>query len=362
MRAHLISFRPIVQLAFAIGVACTGDDAHRLAFAGELDPRFVQEKEKDPGPTQETNSISNSYDPLSVPKVEIEQTLFTIKDAKRDREIPIRVYLPESTKPAAVVLFSHGLGGSRDNSRYLGEHWTGRGYVAVFMQHHGSDESVWKDVPIRQRMTAMRGAADAENFKLRVEDVPAVIDQLVAWNKQDGHPLQGRLDLEYIGMSGHSFGAVTTQAVSGQSFLGRTTFTDSRIKAAIMMSPSAPAIGSADRAFSQVEIPWLMMTGTEDVAPIGNADVESRKAVFEAVPAGDKFELVLDQAEHLAFSDRGIVGITKNRNPNHHRAILAISTAFWDAYLRGDAAAKKWLKDDARKVLDKADTWKSKAP
>lgn len=354
--------RRIVLLALAVGGSGVGVSAHRLAFAGEHNPGYVQENAKEPGPTQEAKSTSESYDPLSIPQVEIEQVLFTIKDAKRNREIPIRVYLPETEKPACVVLFSHGLGGSRDNSQYLGNHWAGRGYVAVFMQHHGSDESVWKDVPMRERLTAMRGAADAENFKLRVADVPVVIDHLKAWNNEDGHSLKARMDLDHIGMSGHSFGAVTTQAVSGQLFFGRTAFTDSRIKAALMMSPSAPAIGSADRAFSKVAIPWLMMTGTEDVAPIGNADVESRKAVYAAVPAGDKYELVLDQAEHLAFSDRGIVGITKNRNPKHHRAILAISTAFWDAYLSDNAAAKKWLKEDARNVLEPADTWKSKAP
>ena len=31
------------------------------------------------------------------------------------------------------------------------------------------------------------------------------------------------------------------------------------------------------------------------------------------------------------------------RNPNHHRVILALSTAFWDAYLRGDAEVLAWL-------------------
>jgi hypothetical protein len=46
------------------------------------------------------------------------------------------------------------------------------------------------------------------------------------------------------------------------------------------------------------------------------------------------------------------------RDPNHHRAILALSTAFWDSYLRGDAAARAWLDGSgARSVLEKADRW-----
>ena len=83
------------------------------------------------------------------------------------------------------------------------------------------------------------------------------------------------------------------------------------------------------------------MTGTKDVAPIGGADVESRLAVFPALPPGGKYELVLDGAEHSAFTDRALPGDSAPRNPNHHRAILALSTAFWDAWLRGDAAARQ---------------------
>jgi hypothetical protein len=67
---------------------------------------------------------------------------------------------------------------------------------------------------------------------------------------------------------------------------------------------------------------------------------------------------VLDGAEHSAFSDRALPGDQGTRNPNHHRAILGLSTAFWDSYLRGDAAARAWLDGSgARSVLEKADRW-----
>jgi len=66
-------------------------------------------------------------------------------------------------------------------------------------------------------------------------------------------------------------------------------------------------------------------------------------------------------AEHSSFSDRSLPGDTGKRNPNHHRAILALSTAFWDAYLQGNAAAKDWLDGDGpRSVLEKQDRWQPK--
>jgi predicted dienelactone hydrolase len=167
-------------------------------------------------------------------------------------------------------------------------------------------------------------------------------------------------------MSGHSFGAVTTQAVSGQSLpVGGARFTDPRIKAAVAMSPSVPASGSAERAFGTVTLPWLLMTGTKDVARIGamtiGGDLDSRLGVYPALPPGDKYELVLHGAEHGAFGERALPGEGRQQNPNHHRVILALSTAFWDAFLQGDAEAKSWLNGEgARSVLEKEDKWQRK--
>lgn len=324
------------------------------AFFCIISPVFAATREGDSG---------TAYDPLLLPdSIEPEMVDVAVSDIKRNREIPIRVYLPASKKPAAVVLFSHGLGGSRSGCGYLGRHWAGRGYAAVFMQHIGSDTSVWKDKPVTGRMAAMQKAADSKNFMLRVDDVKAVIDGLEQWNKTDGHPLAARLDTTRIGMSGHSFGAVTTQVVSGQRLAFGKSLADSRIKAAIAFSPSSPR-GNKDpqKAFGQVAIPWLLMTGTNDIALIGDADLASRLAVYPALPAGGKYELVLDGAQHSAFTDDALPGDTEIRNPNHHRVILALSTAFWDAYLNDSAAAKEWLDGDSpRSIMQEKDRWQGK--
>jgi hypothetical protein len=83
----------------------------------------------------------------------------------------------------------------------------------------------------------------------------------------------------------------------------------------------------------------MLMTGTHDSAVIGNATPESRLTMFPALPTGSKYQLVLDKAEESAFSERALPGDGNRRNPNHHRAILALATAYWDAYLRGDQAS-----------------------
>jgi len=308
-------------------------------------------------------STAQAYDPLAVPaSFEVSTLDLVVRDDARTRDIPVLVYLPASKIPAPVVLFSHGLGGSRTGNAYMGRHWSARGYVAVFLQHPGSDVGVWEPLPPRQRMAALQRAASAENFLLRVNDVSAVLDQLARWNAVDAHPLRSRLDLTRAGMSGHSFGAVTTQAVSGQTAArGLISYTDVRIAAAIAFSPSSPRLGDPKQAFGRVAIPWMLMTGTHDVSAIGDQTVEARLAVYPALPPGSKYEVVLEGAEHSAFTERALPGDSEERNPNHHRAILALSTAFWDAYLRGDGKARAWLDGEGpRSVLESADRWQRK--
>lgn len=323
------------------------------------------------------------YDPLQVKSEKVDTLSLVARDPTRDRDIPLRVYLPrfeedrssgitrelsaDTSIPAAVpvLLFSHGLGGSRDACQYLGKHWSSRNYVAVFMQHAGSDETVWSDVPLRERRQALQRAASRQNSLARTEDVHAVLEQLSRWQNEEGHPLYGRLDTNKIGMSGHSFGARTTQAVAGQRSVRRTDADkfDGRIHAAIMFSPSVPEGMDPKRAFGQVSIPWLLMTGTKDDSPIGNTTPESRLRVYPALPPGSKYELVLHNAEHSAFNDRAgsrLIG-RGTKNPNHHVAIKAISTAFWDAHLREETSARAWLDGPSvHAILDPQDRWQKK--
>jgi predicted dienelactone hydrolase len=205
----------------------------------------------------------------------------------------------------------------------------------------------------------MRRAASAENLKLRIGDIHRVLDELNTWNTLDGHSLAHRLNLEQVGMSGHSFGAITAQAVGGQKLVEDGDLRDPRIRAVVALSPSSPRVGDPATAFASVSIPWLMMTGTKDVVTMFKADLESRLGVYRNLPVNnDRYELVLHEAEHSAFTDVRMAWDRGERNPNHHRAVLAISTAFWDYYLLGNAEAGAWLDgDQVRSVLEKQDAW-----
>jgi pimeloyl-ACP methyl ester carboxylesterase len=164
------------------------------------------------------------------------------------------------------------------------------------------------------------------------------------------------MDLEKVGMSGHSFGAQTTQVMAGQS-AGRISLRDPRVDAAVMMSPSPPARGDAAAAFGTVKIPCLLMTGTLDDSPIGNTTPAERLKVFPHLKEAPAWQVVFDKATHMDFGQReGRV----TKQSRYHRAILALTTAFWDAELKGKPEARKWLNGEAtRKVLVPADRWEN---
>jgi predicted dienelactone hydrolase len=314
--------------------------AARSAFARDYDPTV-------PGP--QSAAADHSYDRV-------------VHDAARQRDIPILIRHSARRMRMPVILFSHGLGGSRHGPRFLQRRWTARGYVTVFLQHPGSDEAVWRDVAPAERMAVLRQAATPAQLYARMRDVVAVLDALALWQAGDEpRPLAAAMDLGRIGLAGHSFGALTTQAVAGQRLppIIPGAWPDPRIKAALILSPSAPARGSAGEAFGQVAIPWMLMTGTHDASPIGPPP--DRRGVFPALPAGRKYELVLDQAEHSAFGDAALPGDRLPRDPRHHRAVQALSAAFWDSTLRGDAAAAAWLDGDGPAgVLAPQDGWARK--
>ena len=198
-------------------------------------------------------------------------------------------------------------------------------------------------------------------MNLRVDDVTDVLDAMAAWASDKESPFYGRIDTNNVGMAGHSMGAITSQLMIGQQRWLSSTKEDKRIRAAVLMSPSSPSLQSAGSAFGAVTTPCLLLTGTRDSLPLfSNQSIDSRRAIFSALPSGNTYELVLHNATHSAFSTRSIRN-DPTPNPKHHRAIEAITTAFWDAYLQGNKKATIWLRNGGTKdVLEPQDSWQSK--
>ncbi len=260
-------------------------------------------------------------------------------DTARNRRIPVRIRMPAGTGKAPVILFSHGLGGNLEAGTIWAEAWARAGFIVIHLQHPGSDTDA-----VRAR--GFRASMGAGELIARAGDVRFAIDMVFR------HPALGPCDLKRadetrIGMSGHSFGAHTTQAVAGQRFGVRGAgLADTRIKAAIAFSPSPsmqPGASDAD-SFGGIAIPFFSLTGTLDAVPqLTAVTPEDRQRPFRAMPPGGKYLLVLDGANHAAFGGQDYAA----RGPapdSHVRPIITrLTILFWRWTLMGDAGARAEL-------------------
>lgn len=290
---------------------------------------------------------SPAYDP-DRPLRAIATLLLTWHDSARDRDVPVKIYYPASARsPCPMIIFSHGLGGSREAYAYLGRHWAGAGYICVHLQHHGSDDAVWRSAGVDAFAQLAKAAADPQNALDRADDVTFAINRMLALNRQAAgagvNPLKGLVNEKEIGMAGHSFGAWTTLAVIGEKTAATRSLVDPRIKAAIAMS--APVPGGAQKAvgqFTAIPVPVFHMTGTRDDSPIGETQAADRRIPFDQSTTPGTCLLILDGADHMTFSGH-MFGDFQDEDARYQTFILAGSIAFWDANLRGDQAARAWL-------------------
>ena len=266
-------------------------------------------------------------------------------DDKRNRDMPVRIRMPAGSGKVPVILFSHGLGGNLDAGTEWAKAWVAAGFLVVHLQHPGSDMAIW-----RGGAEGVRAAMGPQQLVNRAGDVHFALDHLALHGK-DGACDLGRADLEHIGMAGHSFGAVTTEAVSGQRYpRAGAAFADPRIDASIAFSPSPGRDGQSDaETFAGITRPFMSVTGSDDAVPqLTSTTPADRERPFRAMPAGGKYLLWFDGTTHAAFSGNDYA--PRGTAPDSHvkPIIERVTTRFWRWALMGDAHAKVELdKPDA---------------
>ncbi len=270
---------------------------------------------------------------------------------RENRVVPFKVYYPvaHSLDHLPVILWSHGLGGSRDGAAFLARFIASHGYVVVNVQHPGTDTSLWEGKP-GHPWDVIRATPIPRHATLnRMRDIPFILARLPGW--AEAHPdIARHMDMSRMGMSGHSFGALTTQVMAGQGCPDESgklvSLKEERFLAGILYSP-VPVRHLTDepseKVFGSITLPLLHMTGTHDKSPIENFGYRERLVVYENAHRAPQELLVLDAADHMVFAgSRGQLAETALRK-KHEAHIKVISFAYWDAMLRQDKKARDWL-------------------
>lgn len=278
-------------------------------------------------------------------------------DAARQREIPVRLYWPATASaatPVPLVVFSHGLGGSRTGYSYLGRYWASLGFASLHVQHAGSDRAVWTG-NVFTLFGNLQTAASEANALDRARDVTFAITQILK-SKDYG----AQINADAIAVAGHSYGANTAMLIGGATVErdGKPlTLRDDRVKALILISaPPFTGEGDMGKILQPIKVPTLHVTGTEDVIRVPGyfSDVADRIAIYDAVVAPSKLLTIFKGATHSIFTDRSApAGFELNTAVK--KATRELSGLFLKTILAGapSKAVDEWMLSQ-RALLDRS--------
>lgn len=273
----------------------------------------------------------------------------SLKDSIRKKELRYKVYHPVTNGPYPVILFSHGFGGNKDAFGPIGKHWASHGYVVIHPSHDDGlirrKTDPPKEVEDKPRPGMLLGGMNnPEKIGDRVADLVLLINNLDELS-QSVPALRGKINASLIGVGGHSFGAYTAMLIGGVTAdLGKDknkSFCDKRVKCILPISGQGTGQqGLTDKSWNALTIPMMAMTGTRDQGA-GGQGVEWKKEPYKFSPAGEKYLVVIDGANHVSFG-----GGLGSRGSKITDIVKLSSTHFWDAHLKGLDASKKYLQSD----------------
>ena len=293
---------------------------------------------------------SGPYDPAPAGPFEVTAQSGEAVDEARGITFPIDVWVAAArdTGPRPLVLFSHYSGGDRRKSSFLCSHLASHGYVVAALDH---SEVVDPRLARRDDETAAeRNDRVQAIIASRMPDIRFLLDHVLAGGYD--------IDASRIGIVGHSFGGWTALAAPES---------ESRISSVVALAPGGserprPGIIPSKLTFDwQRAVPVTIVAAENDVpVPLQNV-VE----VFDRAPTPKRL-FVLRRADHQHFVDDVEAeheAVRAARFPGDaawmpaatlpmaqlmsgedaHRIVRALTLAHFDATLRGNAAAGRFL-------------------
>lgn len=193
-----------------------------------------------------------------------------------------------------LIVYSHGSGGQRFIHSNYTETLASHGHVVIAADHTGNT-----------LIESFVGAAgDLENSaEVRPDDIDTMLDAALNTDQPTelGSALAPALTDDPVVITGHSLGGFTSYA----SIAGLTTENvalegDSRIGAAITLAPFSAEEVLPDELLATVDVPQLILVGTDDKTTPVDPNVER---LWALTPGSPTYRVELVAAEHLTFTD-----------------------------------------------------------
>jgi predicted dienelactone hydrolase len=290
-----------------------------------------------------------------------------------DRALPTNVWYPADVSaetpeqqgalalaadgPYPLILFAHGFSSFRRQSASYMQHLASHGYVVAAMDFPGTN-------------IVAGGGPRLYHVLDQPADVSFVIDELQSRDAEPDWTLAGLIDFDNIGLTGHSLGGLTVMlAAYGER-------ADPRIDAIVPISP--PACFLPDDLARNASLPAMIIGGSKEliVSPswialayeiasppkyyaniigadhirFGDFDITDDKLgnIVDRASGGDTVadfdRIFADLGSDAADCTRGETAADEMITGDRQRELMRIAaTPFFDAYLKGDAAAIRFL-------------------
>jgi predicted dienelactone hydrolase len=218
--------------------------------------------------------------------------------------------LAEGVSHLPLVIFSHGSCGFQEQSIFFTSTLASYGFVVAAPPHPGNSTA--------EILTCSTAAAVQDSFANRPADVIFVIDSLLALNDDPSSFFYETIDPTRIGVSGHSFGGLTTLRVSAM---------DPRVIAGVALAPVARSIQAE---VERIDIPIMIQVGTLDGLL---TDARLAYGLLDA----PRYRLEIENMTHSPFADVCLECTATSLTPAQaHPVVLRYAIPFMLHYLAGD--------------------------
>jgi len=330
--------------------------------------------------------------------------------------LDVSLLVPDGAGPYPVVVYLPALGADAGSAPLWRRAWAEAGYAVMSLQPvaaanalkslGGGGRGDVRDIGRRQ--------FSRQSLERRLEHFAWGVDELRRLARSGRTPYRA-MEPAKLAVAGYDLGAQTAAVLAGETV--RAKRPDGAglagLRAAIVLSPAVDlAEGRLASRYKSIHLPLLAVTGDDDRDPYGISSPSLRSAIWQHGPAGDNYLLLLRDATHpeLAGSEPGRpdgvpagapgsgpdeaempeesgrdpptrsggrrgggfggggLGMAAFGGPPRRRsgdgrlpaAVRAVTTAFLDATVKADPAARQWLQHSAPGWLAPVGVLKSK--
>lgn len=310
---------------------------------------------------------------------------FTFPNPERGMKIEATIYVPQGlTKPAQVIVISHGLASNRDTFAYLAKHLVSYGYAVAVLEHPGTGG---KDFG-----AFLAGLGRIPNLReayLRPLDLKYLLDDLERQSKV-APSLIGQIDVQNVGLVGHSLGGYTVLALGGArlnfasiqsdcnvpepnvtSFNlskliqcraiylepGEYDQKDRRVKAIFTLNPIGGGTLFNREGIENFNVPVMIVASGDDIfAPT----VPEQLFPFTWMPVTDKYLAMAPKGTHFSFiekCEKGVLNIPRSLigvDPSLARPyVKTLSVAFFKTHLSNQSEFRAYLSASYVKTISR---------